>query len=825
MDLIDRMSSHLKASLKHAIVLATRQGYSIVYPEHLLLGLLSQRGSVATELLRKYQCNKRALTQYALRHRKHKNLKPIPELSKESIQSVERSVMIGAQYGHNAIGTEHVLLAMIESNTKSIQRAIAATKIEQPQELAAYLRVILKSTSKFQEMRGALEQQQDGSSSSESSHTPAELSALTHTQPHSKVQLHNFVRNLTDPEVQKAIDPVIGREAEIARLIHILCRKTKNNPLLLGDPGVGKTAIVEGLAKRIVHGDVPHPLRNKKILALDMGLLIAGTMYRGEFESRLKAIIDQIKRDPNTIVFIDEVHMIVGAGATSGSLDAANLLKPALARGELRCIGATTYPEYKKHIEHDSALDRRFAKIMVEEPTMEKTRAILDGLKPTYEQYHNVTISDDALRAAIESAKRYLPEYHFPDKAIDLLDEAAAAFRASAPQHPLDAKIIQTEEALRAIVSEKHQAVLAEDFERALRAKEHQQALERTREQLINRREKRGQSKHQITATNIAHVIARRIGAPVSSITFTGEHRLTAVTDHINSRIVGQSRAKTHIHNTLTKGLLDLHTRKRPMASLLFAGPSGTGKTHSAHVIAQALYGEQNNCVVINMADFKEPHAVAKLIGSPAGYVGYKDATTIADTIKRQPFSVLLFDEVDKAHTDMRNILLQMLDTGVLTDASGRAIDVTNNTVIMTTTAGSTHLAGGNIGFGSPDTKNTNARLRRTLEERFGKEFCNRVDTLVLFDSLSQTDLEHIAKRELTQYLKKITKRGVDLRIDDSIAKWIARTAKDSPQMGRTVYTIIETKILPVITSHVIAGNASAPHILRRVGNQIKLSA
>lgn len=832
MHLVDRMTTHLRTSLRQAMAIATRQGYALVYPEHLLLGLLNTRGSIGCELLRKYGADKKSVLAGALRHRKHKLIKQVPAFSKDARHCIERGFFIGSQHQHVLIGTEHLLLAMVENNNPAVLDAVKKLRVD-TKEVSSYIHMILRSTSKFQEITSALTSNTNIVAAAEHTHigdagliVPTDAPAAP-KKKRSLQTLEQFARELTSAKALESLDPVIARDAEVERMIQILCRKTKNNPLLIGDPGVGKTAIVEGLAQRIAAGQVPPILERKRIFSLDLSLMIAGTVYRGEFESRIKQLMEEVKAHPEVILFIDEIHTIVGAGATSGSLDAANMIKPALARGELRCIGATTYQEYKKYIEADPAFDRRFGKITIDEPNAAATLEILQGLKGAYEQFHNVLITDEALAMAVEGAARHIPDAFFPDKAIDLIDEASAAAATKHPKNPAIAKLAEIDQALDVIDTKKREAVMQEDYEQALLLKSHEQELLAHREALTARSRQRGTAR-TIDSSDILRVLTVRTGSPVAMDAVHLPTRVGNIRTALTQSIIGQDAARARIVHALEKGILGLQTRKRPLAVLLFVGPSGTGKTHTAKAIARAVYGEEKHLITIDMSEYRESYSVSKLLGSPAGYVGYREQTSLTDRIRRAPHSVLLFDEIDKAHPDVHNLFLQMVDEGAITDATGRRVDLSRSIIVMTAAAGP-EMAAAPLGFGTTKsgvaaTTAPDTHYQNRLKDLFRSEFLYRLDAIVPFVALTRDDLRAIASREIAKYMERVAHLGFALTLDEDVLDWIADRAANSPQMGRTVYTIIESEIIPMLTSRMLEGSASNDLRVTRTENALSLA-
>jgi len=765
-------------------------------PLHLLYGLLVEKGAVGAEILSKIGLDKEKVVSFLINIPKDNN-NGLPEISDDAQKVISKAAIIAAENQHRYIGTEHLILAMAETKSALLEQFFAAHKIDLVNLQQTAFNVIA-GTNRFPEMTALF-----GAPTKEKEEAKPGAAAKPRVRKNPALDFFTF--DLTSTKAQKTLDPIIGREAEITRLIQILCRRSKNNPVLLGDPGVGKTAIVEGLAQKIMAGDVPDQLQGKKIRRLDLGLLIAGTIYRGEFENRLKQLLDEVKSDQDIILFIDELHTIVGAGSASGSMDAANLLKPALARGEIRCIGATTFEEFKKHIESDAALERRFQPIIVNEPTKEETVAILHGIKENYEKFHYLKITDEAILAAVDLADRYRQDKFFPDKAIDLLDEAGSAKKLTVKSNGVLRQQKTLEKQLREAGEKKEKAVLEENFEKALQFKDEEDLIAQKIENLkekINKSDKR--PKTILEAKDIAKIIALSTGIPAEEIIDEEKNKLLNLEEEIKKKIIGQDEAVKEVAQSLRRARMGLSHPARPLASFLFTGPSGVGKTELAKVLAELIFKDRDAFIRLDMSEFSEGFQTSKLIGSPAGYVGYKEGNKFTDKIKHKPYSVILFDEIDKAHPEVFNILLQILDEGHLTDATGKKINFKNTIIVMTSNLGNEHFRSAGFGFqdGKPaaqiDVKKSASlknSVTKTLKEHFRPEFLNRLDSILIFKPLLESDLEKIVELKIAELNERLVKKNLALLISGDAAKILAKQAGAREEGARGIAKIIQKEV------------------------------
>lgn len=630
--------------------------------------------------------------------------------------------------------------------------------------------------------------------------------------------LAEFTRDLTAMAREGRLDPVIGREKEIARALRILTRRTKNNPVLIGEPGVGKTAIAEGLAEKIAAGDVPEELIDKRILLLDLSGMVAGTKYRGEFEERIRAVLDEVRRDGNVILFIDEVHTIVGAGSAEGAVDAANILKPALGRGEIRVIGATTLEEYRKFIEKDAALERRFQSVQVGEPDEGKALQILQGLRPKYEAYHGLSIEDEALRAAVTLSKRYLPDRFLPDKAIDLIDEAAASVKLSARSASPELKAL--EEKASTAARDKETAIRAQDYEKAARLRD---AEESFRTQAAAERKKQAREAEKtavrVTAEDIAAVVSNWTGIPVTRLNESESARLLTLEETLHARVVGQEDAVRAVARAIRRGRVGVKDPRRPVGSFLFLGPTGVGKTELSKALAEAVFGSEDAMIRIDMSEYMEKHTVSRLIGSPPGYVGYDEGGQLTEKVRRKPYSVVLFDEIEKAHEDVWNILLQILEDGVVTDAQGRKVDFRNTAVIMTSNIGAKSItaAGTPLGFAPEEKKSADAQFAAVkaaviteLRRTFRPEFLNRVDETIVFRRLSREDCAEIARRLLAQTVSRAAALGITLEADEECAVSLAERGYDVSYGARPLRRLIRSEVEDALATCLLDGTLAS---------------
>ncbi len=813
LDILNKFSTHLKNVLVAAGERAGALRHAQIEPDHLLLCLAQEKGSTGLEILTKAGFKPDAATALLLERRPpveapgagvDSPTTVVPPLSPRAKHSLVRAASLAASFAHSYIGTEHLLWAIAKENEPTIQELFrrAGTAMN---ELEDHLTTVLKSTSKFPDIAELFERTREVDSGRENSKTPA---------------LDYFTTDLTVGEVQKAIDPVIGRATEIDRLIHILARRKKNNPVLLGDPGVGKTAIVEGLAKKVLAGDVPPVLTGKRILALDLGLVVAGTIYRGEFEGRFKQILDEIKSDPSIILFIDELHTIIGTGGAPGTLDAANILKPALSRGEIRCIGATTLEEYRKHIESDAALERRFQPIIVAEPTPAEAEAVLKGVRRHYERYHHVTITDEAIQAAVRLSTRYLQDKFLPDKALDLIDEAASKFKVShQKREPADATH-SLERDIASLEAEKRRAVGSEQYRTALELKARQAALTAKLEALRTRsRRETGRSTGAVTETEVAAVVARATGIPMEQLMSSEKTKLLKLNERLAASVLGQTDAVAAVASAIRRSRAGLSSGDRPVASFLFLGPSGVGKTELARQLAAALFEDRDALIRIDMSEFSESFNISKLIGAPAGYVGYREGAKLTDEVRRKPYAVILFDEIEKAHPDVFNLLLQVLEDGHLTDAVGKKVNFKNTVIIMTSNVGIEALSSAaGLGFAAAEGSNAaraaqerfeeiENQVLREVERQFRPEFLNRIDQTIVFRPLSQTTVRAIVELELGKLNDRLAERSIKIRVTPTAVRRIAELGF-SPDVGaRAIRRVIADEIEDPLAEKIIAGS------------------
>ncbi len=798
-DIVDKFSTHLKNVLTRALCIVVETKSNMIEPEHLFWAVGTEKGSISAQILRKVQIKAEQLRRFVgATTRVHSSV--AIRLSDTAKRMLEKGVLTANIYGHRYIGTEHLLAGILQVPHPPLEQFFNENKTDL-KILREQVALVLKSTSKFPDLTAALPVGNDPTTEQ----TTTLLTQQTNEQTSEPTPaLDFFGRDLTQPEIQATIHPVIGREAEIERLMEVLCRKTKNNPLLVGEPGVGKTAIVEGLGKRIVEGKVPLVLQGKRLVALDLSLVVAGTMYRGEFESRLRQIVDETKKHPDTILFIDEIHTIVGAGAASGSLDAANMLKPALARGDIRCIGATTNAEYKKVIEADGALERRFQQIQICEPNRERTLQILQGVASAYETYHGIRIAHDALERAVDLSDRYLPEKHQPDKALDLVDEACASIRVHATK-PSDA---DERRGLQRILQEtrdaKRQAVVEERFLDAVALKEEE---ERIRLKLARATPSHpSQTVPVMTRTDVASVVSRQTGIPLAHLEEEDQSHLAQLETELSKRVIGQERAVSKVASALRRAKTGVSDPHRPLASFLFLGPTGVGKTELAKAIARGVFEDEHALVHLNMSEFSEGFTASKLIGAPAGYVGFREGAKLTDRVKERPYCVVLFDELEKAHRDVQHLLLQILEEGELTDATGRRVNFRNTVIVMTSNVGSERFGKSGIGFQHNEQQRVallEQEMKEELKERFRAELTNRIDHICIFEPLTQKILEEIAEKQLRELALRLQWRHVQLTFDQAVASHVAAMCT-TENGARDLRRHIQDHVESPLASHLI---------------------
>ena len=794
----NKFTPRAEESLRLAQEAAQDLGHGYVGCEHLLLGLLREEEGIAHRVLSEYGLTDEMITGILQRSVGQGTSGDAPSqgLTPRAKSVIELAVGESHRMGAGYIGTEHLLMGLLREGSNMAVRILRTVGVD-PRKMYASVQQKLSETSPHTVTSGA------GTPNKENKKTGKTL--------------EEFTRDLTEAARQGKLDPVIGRDKEIQRVVQILSRRTKNNPVLIGEPGVGKTAIAEGLAQRIAAADVPEELLNKKLLSLDLSGMVAGTKYRGEFEERIKNALDEVKKDGNVILFIDELHTIVGAGSAEGAVDAANIIKPALGRGEIRVISATTLNEYRKYIEKDAALERRFQPVTVGEPTPEATLEILKGLRDRYEAHHKLTITDEALDAAVQLSKRYIGDRFLPDKAIDLMDEAASQVRMTAESSSPDLKAL--EEKISTLHREKNDAIAAQDFEKAAQLrdieKNYQEQVDIERE---NWRKSLSQNRGTVTADDIAKVVAGWTGIPVTRLTEDESMRLLKLEEKLHQRVVGQDDAVTAVAKAIRRSRVGLKDPKRPIGSFLFLGPTGVGKTELCKTLAEAMFGDENAMVRIDMSEYMEKHTVSRLIGSPPGYVGHEEGGQLTEKVRRKPYSVVLFDEIEKAHEDVWNILLQILEDGVVTDSQGRRVDFKNTVIVMTSNVGARNITadGAKLGFDSKEKDETEsdearfARIREAvmtdLKHTFRPEFLNRIDEIIVFRQLTQENIVEIARRMLAVTGKRMAQQGITLAMDDDAVEALAKDGFDPQYGARPLRRAIQNQVEDVVAEQMLEG-------------------
>ena len=786
-------------SANRVLILAQEQAnyfkHQAIGTEHLLLALSLEENGIANKVLRQNVITAtdireeiERLTGYGnLRRQAPDNYLPYSPKAKAVLEKAknEASILNAAK-----VGTEHILLALLDDETIVSSRILASLNVD-----------VKRIKQSIYHQLGV---------------SPVQVRKATRANKMKNQEktptLDELARDLTAMAANQEVDPVVGRDQEIKRVIQVLSRRTKNNPVLLGEPGVGKTAVAEGLAQKIVLEQVPDNLLTKRIMMLDMGSLVAGTKFRGEFEDRLKKILDEIYQDGNVILFIDELHTLIGAGGAEGAIDASNILKPALARGEVQVIGATTLDEYQKYVESDAALERRFARINVEEPTKKVTLEILTGLRPRYEKFHKVKLTDEALKAAVDYSSRYITNRFLPDKAIDLMDESAARVRIAHSEKK--SKLSESKLKLDELSHAKDEALLREDFEEAAKLRNQELKLRQKLAEMKRREEEKAKKLEfniKVTAQDVAGVVADWTGVPVTQMTKTESERLINLEKVLHERVVGQAEAVSAVAKAIRRARSGLSDPGRPIGSFMFLGPTGVGKTELAKALAQAMFGDEDSMIRIDMSEYMEKYSTSRLVGSPPGYVGYDEGGQLTEKVRNKPYSVVLLDEVEKAHPDVFNILLQVLDDGYLTDSKGRRVDFRNTIIIMTSNLGATALRDDKaVGFGvakpSDEYAAMSAKIREALKKSFRPEFLNRIDEIVIFHSLVKEELHEIVKKMAKQIVDRLAQKDVKLKITPAAIDVIAKAGFDPEYGARPIRRALQNKVEDKLSDALLMG-------------------
>ena len=795
--MMQRFTDDAQRVLSFAQEAALELGHDYVGTEHVLIGLIKVKNGVAAKALNELGLSAETIIEDVEEHIGRGNKKASSVYMTPRVKHVlELAVEVANHMNHNYVGTEHILLGLL-SDGGGVAVGLLRNHNIRASDIVEVIRDILGSSGRTSHNS---EDNQDSSSLGD---------------------LADFGTDLNESAKQGKIDPVIGRDKEISRVIQILSRRTKNNPVLIGEPGVGKTAIAEGLAQRIVNGNVPEILRNKRIISLSISSMLAGAKYRGEFEERLKKAIDEVQKHDDMIIFIDEIHTLVGAGATEGAMDAANILKPALARGEFQVIGATTLDEYKKHIEKDAALERRFQPVLVGEPSEEDALEILRGLRDRYEAFHKAKITDEALEAAVSLSSRYITDRFLPDKAIDVVDEAASKVRMKVFSAAPDVKALEIQ--LADVKKEKEAAVTAQEFEKAAEMRDEEKRIEKEINDKKNAAKENSDAKLVVTDEDIASVVAQWTGIPVSKIAQEESESLLHLEEELHKRVIGQDEAVVAVSKAVRRVRAGLKDPKRPIGSFLFLGPTGVGKTELARALAVALFGDETAMIRLDMSEYMEKHTVSRLVGAPPGYVGYEEGGQLTDAVRRKPYSVILLDEVEKAHADFFNILLQVLDDGRLTDSQGRTVDFRNTVIIMTSNLGANALrkSSPELGFlaakksdsasdasNEVNFKEAKKSVMDAVKRHFRPEFLNRIDEMIVFHALTSDDLKQIVTILMDTVVKRLGDMGLSLEISPAAMDMLVKEGSDFSMGARPLKRAIQRLIEDPISDLILQGNA-----------------
>lgn len=804
-----KLTERARIAINKAGEAAMELGHAYIGTEHLLAGLLREGEGVAARILKE-----NGITNDLVINKIDEMVGIEAPINDPSIgftprtkSVLERSYSESTRFGHNYIGTEHILISLMRENQSLAVRIML--------ELGANLQKIYTDIIKVVNEADSRDEKEEVIPKQDGKRTMGTGGGKTPT-------LDKYGRDLTKMAKDLKLDPVIGRDDTIERVIQILSRRTKNNPCLIGEPGVGKTAVAEGLAQKIVQGLVPEILKNKKVITLDLSSMVAGAKYRGEFEERLKSAMDEIRKDGSIILFIDEMHTIIGAGAAEGAIDAANILKPALARGELQVIGATTIEEYRKHIEKDAALERRFQPIRLSEPTIEESIEILKGIRDKYEAHHKVKITDEAIEQAVKMSVRYISDRFLPDKAIDLIDEAASRLRIKSLTAPPDVKEI--EDKIETVKKEKEAAITAQEYEKAAQLRDREKGLlEELKKLKENWESETISSENKVTENEIAEIIASWTGIPVKTIAEDEGERLLKLEETLHKRVIGQKEAVTAVSKAIRRGRVGLKDPKRPIGSFIFSGPTGVGKTELSKALAEAMFGNEDSIIRIDMSEYMEKHTVSRLVGSPPGYVGYDEGGQLTEKVRRKPYSVILFDEIEKAHPDVFNILLQILDDGILTDSQGRKVDFRNTVIIMTSNLGARLITEQkSLGFSAGESNSLRSYeeiksdVMGEIKHAFRPEFINRIDDIIVFHQLTEEDIKEIASNMLETLKSRLIANNITAEFTDEAVSKIAKEGFDPVYGARPLRRAIQSEIEDMLAEKMLDGTVKS-------GDKIKI--